>query len=137
MHPCPFCHAEALTLEEAVIRTRRVVLEQIETKPPQWDYVTHEDHDNKSDVFQVTCETCSRVFLFNDDRYATTWPYPPGACEVGHDRTPHGCRKGCEACAWEAAHGAVSWDGCHEPQPLLPRQFAEIMEQFFRRETEA
>jgi len=109
MHPCPFCHSEALTLNERVVRTRRVCLIAYDTTPTAWDYEIHEEHDNDLTSVRATCDHCNRAFVFNLDAYQARWPHPQDECPYDHESGYAGCEDGCPACAWEAQYGARSW----------------------------
>jgi hypothetical protein len=78
MHPCPFCHSLDLHVFETVEAECRVILNVIETTPPQFDYQEKERVETEVKLGLVTCAECRRQFVFDLPRYqrltdSTTW----------------------------------------------------------------
>jgi hypothetical protein len=80
MHPCPFCHSVDLNVCETSEADCRVLLNRIETTPPQFDYQEKERVETEVTFGLVTCTECRNQFVFDVPRYqrlsgrATWWP---------------------------------------------------------------
>jgi hypothetical protein len=80
MHPCPFCHSVDLHVCETSETECRVILDRIETTPPQFDYQEKERVETEVRLGLVTCNACRSQFVFDLDRYqrltgtVTWWP---------------------------------------------------------------
>jgi hypothetical protein len=80
MHPCPFCSSHDLHVWETSTAECRVLLNRIETRPPQFDYQDKERVETEVTLGLVTCTECRSQFVFDLPRYqglvglATWWP---------------------------------------------------------------
>jgi hypothetical protein len=104
MHPCPHCGSDYLTIAETRTSRRRIVLERVETTPPEYDYRERDEEMMESTIHQVWCDTCAGAFVFDLDAFQISHPQGMDPNPYDHASSPNGCHEDCAACAWDAAH---------------------------------
>lgn len=101
VHPCPTCHSDHVTIFASERNRLEVTIVTFETDPPTFDYEVHERDTEEREFHRVRCDACGHAFHFDLEQYQEAHETP-----YEHDSSASGCREGCEACAWDAEHGA-------------------------------